>query len=305
MLIKKTIVLSDSQGVKGHLTLIRVGKESGGNLRLINPVKGEGRLYLKVKDSQEDFIFEGSKLEFKLQHPLENDVAIGVVLKCLDGEIIKGGRAEIVSIIEPKLEEKKVSVESAEIVASTPLEDKVEVTETNVNSEQNSEQTAPKEELLAEIINFKEEEISAQGGEIATPQEAVSASSEEVTTAQEENPFFVPFKTLKGENFYKNVKFKLEEVMTANPPEKRLEKLIPDSKWVKVYYEKGEYYVVGILSEEGEVKFLAYGVLGFKSVKPPKDAVELCDFLEIDGKSGEGYWLMFQDAKTGEIVDAI
>ena len=93
--------------------------------------------------------------------------------------------------------------------------------------------------------------------------------------------------------------------MTANPREEELEKLIPESKWVKVFYDDEEYYVVGILSEAGEVTFLAYGVPGIEGIKPPKEAEELCDFLAIPGTVGEGYWLMFQNAKNGDIMKSI
>ena len=105
----------------------------------------------------------------------------------------------------------------------------------------------------------------------------------------------------KGENFYINIRGKLEEIMTINPECKELERLIPDSKWVKVYYDEDEYYVVGILTEEGAVKYLGYGVPGVEGIRPPKEAEELCDFLASDGEE-EGYWIMLQKADNGELV---
>lgn len=112
---------------------------------------------------------------------------------------------------------------------------------------------------------------------------------------------FSGFAFNKGENFYINIRGKLEEIMTINPECKELERLIPDSKWVKVYYDEDEYYVVGILTEEGAVKYLGYGVPGVEGIRPPKEAEELCDFLASNGEE-EGYWIMLQKADNGELV---
>lgn len=112
---------------------------------------------------------------------------------------------------------------------------------------------------------------------------------------------FSGFAFNKGENFYVNIRGKLEEIMTINPECKELERLIPDSKWVKVYYDEDEYYVVGILTEEGAVRYLGYGVPGVEGIRPPKEAEELCDFLPSGGEE-EGYWIMLQKADNGELI---
>ena len=112
---------------------------------------------------------------------------------------------------------------------------------------------------------------------------------------------FSGFAFNKGENFYVNIRGKLEEIMTINPECKELGRLIPDSKWVKVYYDEDEYYVVGILTEEGAVRYLGYGVPGVEGIRPPKEAEELCDFLPSGGEE-EGYWIMLQKADNGELI---
>lgn len=114
---------------------------------------------------------------------------------------------------------------------------------------------------------------------------------------QHGNPFNIP----KAKNFYQAVRGRLEEIMTINPKETELEKLIPDSEWVKVRYDGEEYYVVGRLYENNVVTYLGYGVPGMEHISPPKEAEELCDFLPLPGKKGVGYWLMFQKADDGTI----
>ncbi len=290
MLIKKTIVLSDDGVVKGHLTLIRVGSDVGGKLSTFSNVDG-GQLYVKIKDKETCVDVNGVKTEFSLNIPLEADSIIGVVL-VVDGVVVcKGGRHELVQIKDETKELEQETLEEARVEKMNDLNESVKI---NIP---NSQEEEPESINLSETPNVDVEE--------ETIVETVPQTEENVEEYNEVKTPESPFKVMKGANFYKNVRGKLEEIMTANPRESTLEKLIPDSKWVKVYYEKDEYYAVGVLSEEGEVTFLAYGVPGLKRVKPPKDAEELCDFLEVDAKTGQGYWLMFQNAKTGEIADSL
>lgn len=283
MLIKKTIILSSDTKTVGHLSIIRIGQETGAKLSLVKSLGGY--LILKMGNKQEErFKVERVKEEYALSSNLESTDLVGVLLLSEEGKVLaRGGNS---GIVNPKLPDRK------EMVEEPILEEKEEIGE-------------PDNAVKEPINDESEEKLSDEDEEKAeeNPEEDEALEVEE--RKEESKATNAPFTFIKGENFYRNVRGKLSEIMTANPAEEKLTKLIPDSKWVKVYYEKGEYYVVGILAEEGEVKFLAYGVPGVRNVKPPKDAEELCDFLEVEGIPGEGYWLMFQDAKSGEIVKSI
>ena len=93
----------------------------------------------------------------------------------------------------------------------------------------------------------------------------------------------------------------LEELFSLYPAEERLAGLVPFSKWVRVPLESG-YYVVGVISDqEGVVRYLAYGVPDKDNASPP-DAYPACrGWLPLE-EDGAGYWMMYQDAITGEIV---
>lgn len=281
MLIKKTIVLSDGVNAVGHLSLVRVGSETGAKITLTKSYDGA---YLAIKlgaKEQENYKITGLKTEFKLNNNVEPNDKIGVLILGENGALASGGIKEIVSLKLPKESGDKVlensSLEQPKIEEAEPI---VEETEVESIAEETEVETIP-EETQEEI------EVALEGEEV---------KAESIVT---------PFRSIKGENFYRSIKGKLNEIMTANPRERKLEELIPDSKWVRVYYDKGEYYVVGVLTEDGEVTFLAYGVPGIKSVKPPKDAEELCDFVEVESSIGDGYWVMFQNAKNGEIMKSI
>lgn len=211
---------------------------------------------------------------------------------------------------------------TAEKVAETFADNvQVEQADTNSSAEIEAEQSG------ADINEAAADEVSATEEREAEPDDSATATvyeekknEEAVTeTAVKEaqkvdkskdkdkddtidlRAAFSGFAFNKGENFYINIRGKLEEIMTINPECKELERLIPDSKWVKVYYDEDEYYVVGILTEEGAVKYLGYGVPGVEGIRPPKEAEELCDFLASDGEE-EGYWIMLQKADNGELV---
>ncbi|MBQ9115115.1 MAG: hypothetical protein IJY07_04175 [Clostridia bacterium] len=285
MLIKKTVVLLDEIKTVGHISIIRLGQETGVKMSLAKAMSG--KLLIKLSGSkQECFDITATRMEFLLESTLLSSDLIGVLIVDDKGEIqAKGGRADIVN---PYLlgQKEEIKTEEVSLVEEQPAE--------NEEKAENEQDEQPKIEIMEPKAMESEqvEQTSEQQGTYEeTPKNTTTTPS--------------PFNFIKGDNFYKNVRGKLNEIMTANPVEERLQAIIPDSKWVKVYYDKDEYYVVGILTDEGEVKFLAYGVPGVKSVKPPKDAEELCDFVEVKGGLGEGYWIMFQDAKNGEIVKSI
>lgn len=206
---------------------------------------------------------------------------------------------------------------NAEKVAETFADDvQAEQADTNSSAEIEAEQAgADIDEAAADEVSAAEEKREAEPDDSATVDEEKKNEEAATETVVKETQkvdndkddtidlraAFSGFAFNKGENFYINIRGKLEEIMTINPECKELERLIPDSKWVKVYYDEDEYYVVGILTEEGAVKYLGYGVPGVEGIRPPKEAEELCDFLASDGEE-EGYWIMLQKADNGELV---
>ena len=159
----------------------------------------------------------------------------------------------------------------------------------------------PDDSATATVDEEKKNEEAATETAVKEAQKVDKSKDKDKDDTIDLRAAFSGFAFNKGENFYINIRGKLEEIMTINPECKELERLIPDSKWVKVYYDEDEYYVVGILTEEGAVKYLGYGVPGVEGIRPPKEAEELCDFLASDGEE-EGYWIMLQKADNGELV---
>jgi len=119
-----------------------------------------------------------------------------------------------------------------------------------------------------------------------------STSGESMPKYNKQNPYF------------DSVKKELEDIFSKFKKEEILERCIADSRWVKIYYAEEKYYVVGVVKEDGNVKYVCYGVPAIYSDFPPISLKGYCSFLPLSviKPKGEGYWMMFQDAITGECV---
>ena len=85
-----------------------------------------------------------------------------------------------------------------------------------------------------------------------------------------------------------------------HPEEKILNDAVASSKWAHV--QTGEdYYVVGVLFNDDEPSFICYGVPASSKQNPPSELENACVWLPVGDGSG-GYWVIYQSAKTGEIV---
>ncbi len=106
--------------------------------------------------------------------------------------------------------------------------------------------------------------------------------------------------------FYDQVKNQLNELFSSYPEEEFLKNIIPNSKWAKVDYENnGHYYVVGLIYEEGVLKYICYGMPGMWDEKPPTEIEGATQWLPIDPSKPEGfgYYLSYQDAENGESIN--
>lgn len=104
-------------------------------------------------------------------------------------------------------------------------------------------------------------------------------------------------------NFYELIKPQLEQLFADYGHEENLENIIPNSKWVKVDFDgDGKEYVVGKIFEDDNLKYICYGVPGEFSTTPPEKLVKYSQWLPLDSSGEVGYWIMYQDAYTGEAL---
>ncbi len=105
--------------------------------------------------------------------------------------------------------------------------------------------------------------------------------------------------------FYDEIKEQIEILFEKYPEETFLNEIIPNSKWIKIDYEDdGNYFVIGLLYEDDCVSYICYGIPGEHTQKPPSEFSGLTQWLPLDPNKPDalGYWLTYQDSKTGENV---
>lgn len=108
--------------------------------------------------------------------------------------------------------------------------------------------------------------------------------------------------------FFDEIKGQVETLFQKSDREEFLEGLIPNSKWVKVEYEEsGDYYILGLIYDNDELQYVVYGVPGVYQKNPPKEISGYPIWFPLDKEKREsfGYWLSYQDARTGQSIKAV
>ena len=106
-----------------------------------------------------------------------------------------------------------------------------------------------------------------------------------------------------GGIFYERMRDEIDKILSKYPAEKGLEDMIEDSKWVRISYGEGGFYVFGVLYSGGKPKYICYGVPTKQSATPPQSMEGLASFLPATPEDDKnGYWVMYQDAETGASI---
>lgn len=109
----------------------------------------------------------------------------------------------------------------------------------------------------------------------------------------------------KPHEFYDMISDQLDELFERYPEEENLGRLIENSKWVKIDKDgDNKHYVVGIIYHSDDIKYICYGVPGNYSNEPPQELIAYSQWLPTDTRNpyNNGYWVMYQDADTGENI---
>lgn len=107
-----------------------------------------------------------------------------------------------------------------------------------------------------------------------------------------------------GTAFYETVREQLKTVFLRGTRETELEKVLPFSRFARVNYSIDKYYVVGLIEDNGKPKYICYGVPG-EYLNPPEKLKSYASFvpLSLFNLHGNGYYVMFQSAATGEKIN--
>ena len=104
--------------------------------------------------------------------------------------------------------------------------------------------------------------------------------------------------------YYFTAKKELDSLFDKFPSDESLIRYFPDSKWVKIYYSPEKFYLVGLVRENSSPKYICYGVPDRYSEKAPSALDGFCSFIPLSlfDLKGDGYWMIFQDAITGNCI---
>jgi hypothetical protein len=108
-----------------------------------------------------------------------------------------------------------------------------------------------------------------------------------------------PFKVSDGQSFYWSVKDELEELFAKGERTEVFKKALPHSEWVKV--KDGDGCLLGQVYENLQVRYIAYALPA--TTKQLPEGMEKACYIPTDPvHPAKGYYVLFQDAATGECV---
>lgn len=291
MLFKKTLVLSSPNG-GNEKAVVNFEKEDGeivGETKLYNvSSEPDGILSLGVKENQTvhkaGLIRIGAmKYRFKFSFPLD--------LQEFSCAIININHGKVSALCSGST---SGSQTTDEILAQAVLE---------MDNAKNMEQ-------CEEILNEKKIELEDQEEIEKEIDSCIKGSgSEKCTLCKYRHAFYCTEqeKEPANESFFDGISDEITKLFSTHEEEDLLKQIIPNSKWVKVENSEDDtYYVLGLIYENDVPKYICYGVPGMYTETPPKELNGYAEWLPIDStnEQGYGYYITYQDAKTGENVKA-
>lgn len=169
-------------------------------------------------------------------------------------------------------------------------------------SEENLESFAYDDEMIATENYYEKSKnenllFTQNDGELASAKNQEKVDETETFTIKNEEIK----RSYKSQEFYDKNKQKLDEIFSTYEPFYTLNAVIPNSQFVQINYSEKDHYVVGLIRENGLVKYVCYGVPK-RGENPPNSVEKYCKFVptSIDFKSG--YYLIFQSADSGELI---
>lgn len=104
---------------------------------------------------------------------------------------------------------------------------------------------------------------------------------------------------LSSGDFYSRIKGDVEKIFATYPKVEQLEGVIEGSRFAKISYGNGGYYVFGVIYIGGNAAYICYGVPSLNAQTPPKSFKGFCSYVPCENG---GFWMTYQDARTGVTV---
>lgn len=331
---KFVVILSSKIGGKNHLKIsVNRGNEMA-EIHLGKGVKSENAILYLFGDKITKQALYREKLDYKLRFNAKStfavlvddggEIYVGSTGKTPDekalfdrikrweesvkneGEISnKSAMVEEEKSIEKstsKIDEEKINEEGVFVSKGSESEDISDVTEslkTRVDE--------PTNEVVGDGVegevkpSITAQKVGGKKDENATETKGEKGRTMAENECGEVSAFSLDTVRFDGTNFYLSVKPQLDEIFVCFPECDDLEEVVPNSKWAKIQVEDG-FYVVGLILDGEVVRYISYGVPALKNSCPPSEIRDIAVWLDDGKKEGKGYWVIYQDAMTGQCL---
>ena len=230
-------------------------------------------------DNVAKVVLDGAKTAFEVRLSAKGDIDCALVT---NGGVLTGGTGERVDRRRIEGRVRALAADAAPKAGQPERKDPVPSPPgREETSDEHEERTARKEEPAAERVRTE----GGSGGRGAS-------------SVLEEGVVY------DGTNFYLAVKPQLDEMFVRYPAEERLNAIVPNSRWVRVDADEGDYYVVGVLYDLSTPIFICYGIPGVPGAPPPREIADVCVWLPLSRERQEegGFWVIYQSAENGKCV---
>ncbi len=151
-----------------------------------------------------------------------------------------------------------------------------------------------------------EQNVLSENSQNAHLESAMEKNEENGTTSAENDnakSLLHPFKT-DGDGYYLSVKNELDELFATYPKDNTLNGAFSCSEWVRVKgTAKEPQYLVGVLYENGQAKYICYALAAQDKNNPPDEIKNVCSFVPVSALSENvGFFVIFQSATGGECI---
>lgn len=284
--LKKTILLTNkNKGVNYGMAVLTVEKNNSGvfatlktfdfkNKNLMLGVSVQGKQVVK----QSVYLDNSGAYNFKLQNDFDINNSIAGVLVTLEGD-------KVIPLAWGCNDKRADYKENIINIFKSDKTEKVEPKNVEIKKTTHSVEVETKKTIDAHL--FEEPE----------PNELDKFIDNEIEKGH-------PVST--EDDFYHLIKSQLDDLFESYPEDQVLGDIVPNSKWVRVDYENnGKEYVVGLIFEDEDIKYICYGVPGNYDVLPPANLMQYSQWLpkDLNRPQGEGYWIMYQDALSGDSIE--
>ena len=331
---KYVVVLSSKTGGKNHLKISVNRGNKRAEIHLGKGVKSESAsLYLFGDEITKQALYR-EKLDYKLRFNAKSTFAVlvddgGEIYvgstgktpdenalfdrikrweeneKIKDENSMKRARVEEEKIVEKstsKTDEKKGNDEGVFVPKGSDdgkMKDGAESLKTRVGEPTNKVVDEGVEG--AEKPSITVQKVGGENDENATETKGEKGRTMAENEGGEVGAFSLDTVRFDGTNFYLSVKPQLDEIFVCFPECDDLEEVVPNSKWAKIQVEDG-FYVVGLILDGEVVRYISYGVPATKNSCPPSEIRDVAVWLDDGKKEGNGYWVIYQDAMTGQCL---